>query len=85
MKIERQAAMVKSVAKNMKTKEKKEAKSDKIRDNLYKVMSKLGKSLDEIKKADLTEKDYKIVLDYYEVVRGYSPFMMMNLEQELNQ
>lgn len=72
MKLERQSAMVKSVAKNMRIKERNENKKEKARDELCKVLRKAGKPLDEITRNDITKKEYDIIVRYFKVVRGYA-------------
>ncbi|MGE6227608.1 hypothetical protein [Paenibacillus chitinolyticus] len=79
----RQAAMVKSVAKNMRAKQRKESSVEKIKDNLYAVLRKVGKPLDEVTKSELTEKDYKVVLEYFEIARGCSSFVALQLYPKL--
>lgn len=79
MKIERQAAMVKSVAKNMKTKERKEAKKEKMYSEFYTIARKIGKSLDEMKKEDLTNKEYKFIIEFIETILDCSTTFYPNL------
>jgi uncharacterized protein YaaR (DUF327 family) len=66
MKIERQAAMVKSVAKNMRQKERQQAEKEKKIDKMYSIMRKTGKALDEVTKTELTKSEYKFIVEYVE-------------------
>lgn len=77
MNIERQKAMAKYVAKNMKAKERQEAKKEKIYSNLYKILRKYGKAIDEITRNDVTEKEYKTIIEYFEVIQGFSSETMI--------
>lgn len=83
MNICRQAEMVKSVAKNMRAKECKESRVEKVKGKLYAVLRKVGKSLDEVIKNDLTENEYKVVIEYFEVVRGCSDYVALQLYPNL--
>lgn len=68
MKIERQAAMVKGVAKSIKQKERQQADKEKKTDKMYSIMNKTGKSLDEVTKDDLTKKEYAFIVEYIEKI-----------------
>lgn len=84
MKMERQAAMAKSVAKNMKAKERSNRTKEQAYSDLYKVLHKAGKSLDEVNAADLSKKEYQVIVTYFEVVRGMSEFQMARFYPNLN-
>lgn len=66
MKIERQMAMVKSVAKSMKQKERQQSDKEKKTTKMYAIMRKTGKALDEVTKSDLTKSEYKFIVEYIE-------------------
>ena len=68
MKIERQIAMVKSIAKSMKQKERQQAEREKKTDKMYAIMKKTGKALDEITKSELSKSEYKFIVEYIEKV-----------------
>ncbi|WP_064199006.1 hypothetical protein [Brevibacillus brevis] len=68
MNLKRQAAMVKSVAKNMRAKENQQVGVEKMKDRLYATLRKVNKSLDEVTKDDLTDKEYKFIVEYVETV-----------------
>lgn len=68
MKVERQLAMVKSVAKNMRQKERQQAEKEKKTSEMYEIMRKVNKALDEVEKADLTKKEYEFIIEYIETV-----------------
>lgn len=83
MNAKRQISMVKSVAKNMRAKERQVSKVDRARDNLYKVLRKVDKTLDDISRNDLTEKEFVTVLQYFEIVRGCSAPVTLQLYPNL--
>lgn len=64
MNIKRQEAMVKSVAKNMRQKEREQAQKDKLRSKLVAILNPTGKAIDEVTREDLSAKDFKFVQDY---------------------
>lgn len=68
MKIERQAAMIKSVAKNMREKDRKQAKEERMKDKMYEIMRKTGKALDEVEKLELTKKEFDFIVLYIQEV-----------------
>ena len=65
MKIERQQAMVKAVAKAMNQKERQQAKTDKLRNKVVVICNKYGKAIDELNKNELKKEELKSVQDYY--------------------
>ena len=68
MKTERQLAMVKSVAKNIRQKERQQAEKEKKTSKMYAIMRKTGKALDEVEKNDLTKKEYEFIISYIQDV-----------------
>jgi ribosomal protein S20 len=80
MNAQRQIAMVKSVAKNMRTKERQQSKDEKKKDQMYSIMKKVGKALDEVTKDDLTEKEYKLIADYITTVMKCPLVLYPNLK-----
>ena len=82
MNIQRQCAMIKSVDKSIKDKERKLSKQNKIIDDMYRILRKVNKCLDEVSKSDLDQKEYKAMLEFfkirglneYEIVKYYPNF-----------
>jgi ABC-type uncharacterized transport system fused permease/ATPase subunit len=68
MDIRRQSTMVKSVAKNMRAKERQQAEKEKMTDKFYTIMRKVNKALDEVTKNDLTKKEYDFIIEYIKTV-----------------
>jgi hypothetical protein len=64
MNAKRQAAMVKSVAKSMRAKERQQASREKMLDQVYAALRKAGKPIDEVTKAELSKAEYAIIVDY---------------------
>jgi hypothetical protein len=79
MKIERQVAMVKSVAKNMKQKERQQAERDKKTDKMYAIMRKTGKAIDEVQKSELTKSEYNFIIDYIKNIMNCPMSLYPNL------
>lgn len=79
MKIERQIAMVKSVAKNMRQKERQQADKEKKTDKMYAIMRKTGKALDEVTKSELTKSEYTFIVEYIEKIMKCSIELYPNL------
>lgn len=80
MDILRQKAMVKSVAKGMRAKERTQAKDEKIISAMYQALKHCGKALDEVTKNDLTEKEYKDVTAFIVDVRKWPLTWYPNLQ-----
>jgi hypothetical protein len=80
MNAKRQIAMVKSVAKNMRAKERKQKPEEERYSTLYAILRKVGKPLDEVKKADLNKKDYEFVLKFVTEYQGFHISLCPNLQ-----
>ncbi|MFL1672489.1 hypothetical protein [Paenibacillus dendritiformis] len=81
MDIKRQEAMVKSVAKNMKAKQRQQVKEDKEYNKMYAIMRKSGKSLDEVTKEDLAEREYKFIVEFITTVMKRPIVLYPNLQE----
>lgn len=81
MKMERQIAMVKSVAKNRKQKERQQSEKEKKTDKMYKIMHKTGKALDEVTKDDLSKSEFTFIVEYIKTVMNCPITFYPNLTQ----
>lgn len=81
MDIKRQAAMVKYVAKNMRAKERQQAKDLKKKDLLYNILRRVGKALDEVTKDDLTKKEFDFIVEYITTVMKCPIVLYPNLQE----
>lgn len=80
MNAKRQCAMVKSVAKSIKQKERMESNREKMTDKMYSIMKKVGKSLDDVMKSDLTKKEYDFIVEYITTVMNCPISLYDNLK-----
>jgi hypothetical protein len=78
MKIKRDIALIKSVCKIIDYKNKENKKRDKLYDALCNVLKPMNRTIDEVKKSELTDKQYKIVVDYI-VFTGTQLYLYDNL------
>ena len=79
MEAKRQMVMVKSVAKNIRAKEREQAKIDKIRNKACEALGRAGKAIDEVTKSELSKKDYEAIIKYLQEVRKCPISLFPNL------